>query len=62
VAGKDKIVDSESTTLFAHGVDKRLGQTIQYPDHFHELWNEVDRFEIFETMKKWIVKIDKERP
>ncbi len=62
VAGKDKIVDSESTTLFAHGVDKRLGQTIQYPDHYHELWNEVDRFEIFETMKKWITNIDKERP
>lgn len=60
VAGDDKVVDPESTTLFAHGIDKRLTQTIQYPAHYHELWNEVDRFEIFETMKKWIEKTLKE--
>lgn len=62
IAGQDKIVDPESTTLFALGIDKRLTQTIQYPRHYHELWNEVDRFEIFETMKKWIEKILKEHP
>jgi alpha-beta hydrolase superfamily lysophospholipase len=62
VSGQDKVVDPESTTLFAHGIDKRLSQTVQYPEHYHELWNEVDRFEIFETMKKWIVKTLKEKP
>lgn len=62
VAGDDQIVDSESTTLFAHGIDKRLTQIIHYPDHRHELWNEVDRFEIFGTMKKWLDKTLKETP
>jgi alpha-beta hydrolase superfamily lysophospholipase len=62
IAGEDKVVDPESTALFAHGIEKSLTRTIQYPHHFHELWNEVDRFEIFETMKKWIEKTLKENP
>lgn len=62
IAGNDRVVDAESTTLFAQGIEKRLTQIIHYPQHYHELWNEVDRFEIFETMKKWIVKTLKENP
>jgi acylglycerol lipase len=62
VAGDDRIVDAESTMIFAHGIDKRLTQVIHYPEHRHELWNEVDRLEIFETMKKWIEKTLKEIP
>lgn len=62
VAGDDRLVDPESTALFAHGIEKRLTQVIHYPEHRHELWNEVDRFEIFETMKKWIEKTLKESP
>lgn len=62
IAGEDRIVDSESTAIFAHGMEKRLTQTVHYPHLFHELWNEVDRFEIFETMKKWIEKTLKEIP
>jgi lysophospholipase len=60
ISGSDKIVDPHSTLLFAHGVDKKLAQIIEYPDHFHELWNEVDRLEIFQTMKLWIDKQLKE--
>lgn len=54
IAGADRIVDAESTLLFAHGIDKQLAQTIQYPQHHHELWNELDRQEIFKTMKAWV--------
>lgn len=61
IAGKDKIVDPESAALFSHGIEKRLTKTIHYPDHYHELWNEIDRLEIFETMKKWIDKTLKEK-
>lgn len=60
IAGADKVVDPESTKLFAHGIEKRLTQTIIYPDHYHELWNETDRQDIFDTMKKWIEKTLKE--
>ncbi|MGE3610512.1 MAG: alpha/beta fold hydrolase [Bacteriovoracaceae bacterium] len=62
IAGDDKIVDPESTTLFAHGIDKRLVQVIQYPKHYHELWNEIDRQDIFESMKVWVDKQLKEHP
>lgn len=62
IAGTDCLVQPDSTTLFAHGIDKKLVQVIQYPQHHHELWNEIDRFEIFATMKKWVDKILKEKP
>jgi alpha-beta hydrolase superfamily lysophospholipase len=61
VAGMDRIVDAESTILFSHGIDKQLTQTIQYPQHHHELWNELDRQNIFKTMKTWVEKRLKEK-
>lgn len=60
VAGDDKIVDSGSTVLFAHGIDKQLTEVIQYPKHRHELWNEIDRDDIFHQMKVWVDKELKE--
>lgn len=60
IAGADKIVDPLSTVLFAQGIDKRLTQIIQYPQHHHELWNEIDRADIFQTMKGWVDKELKE--
>lgn len=60
IAGTDKIVDPTSTLLFAHGIDKQLSKVIQYPQHHHELWNEIDREEIFKTMKTWVDKQLKE--
>ena len=62
IAGNDKIVDPTSTLLFAHGIDKQLTQIIQYPEHHHELWNEIDRQDIFQTMKMWVDKLIKESP
>ncbi len=61
IAGDDCLVQPDSTTLFAHGIDKKLATVIQYPKHHHELWNEIDRFEIFATMKKWVEKTLKEK-
>ena len=60
IAGTDKIVDPESTLLFTRGIEKRLVQVVQYPQHHHELWNELDRQEIFGTMKSWVEKRLKE--
>lgn len=60
IAGADKIVNPTSTLLFAHGIDKQLTEIIQYPDHYHELWNEIDRKDIFQTMKAWVDKHIKE--
>lgn len=62
IAGTDKIVEPASTLLFAHGIDKQLTEIIQYPEHYHELWNEIDRESIFVTMKGWLDKELKESP
>jgi alpha-beta hydrolase superfamily lysophospholipase len=60
IAGKDEVVDPESSFLFAHGIDKDLVQIVQYPEHHHELWNEIDRQDIFKLMKQWVDKRLKE--
>jgi alpha-beta hydrolase superfamily lysophospholipase len=60
IAGSDKIVDATSTVLFAHGIDKKMATIIQYPEHYHELWNEIDRLDIFQAMKSWMDKQLKE--
>jgi alpha-beta hydrolase superfamily lysophospholipase len=62
IAGDDCLVQPDSTTLFAHSIDKKLVTVLQYPQHHHELWNEIDRFEIFANMKKWVEKTLKEKP
>lgn len=62
IAGTDRIVDPMSTLLFAHGIDKQLTQVVQYPHHHHELWNEIDREDIFGTMKTWVDHEIKESP
>lgn len=62
ISGADKLVDPESTVLFAHGIDKKLTTIVQYPQHYHELWNELDRQDIFKTMKTWVDKVLKEKP
>lgn len=62
IAGLDVLVEPESTTLFAHGIDKKLSTIVQYPLHHHELWNEIDRQDIFDTMRKWVDKRLKEHP
>lgn len=62
IAGEDRIVDPESTTLFAHGIDKQLTEVIQYSKHHHEIWNEIDREDTFQRMKKWVDARLKENP
>lgn len=60
IAGQDKIVDSESTRLFAHGIDKKLCEIKIFPEHYHEIWNEFDRQKTFDYMKKWLAQTLKE--
>jgi lysophospholipase len=53
VAGDDCLVDPESTILFAHGIAKDKVVIESFPHDKHELWNEVDRVDIFRKMKLW---------
>lgn len=54
VSGDDKIVDSRSTLRFTQGIEKKYLKLKYYEHLKHELWNEKDRFIIFEDMKLWI--------
>lgn len=54
IGEKDEVVDAESTKLFAGGIDKTLKTVIQYPDHYHDLCNELERDSIFERITIWM--------
>ncbi len=54
VSGSDFIVDPESTKLFVQGTNRDFVTMVEYPEHYHELWNEIDRKDIFKKMNKWL--------
>lgn len=54
IGEQDEVVDPESTKLFASGIDKSLKTIIQYPQHYHDLCNEIDRDKIFEAITVWM--------
>ncbi len=54
IGEQDQVVDPESTKLFASGIDKSLKTVIQYPHHYHDLCNELERDRIFERITVWM--------
>lgn len=54
IGEKDEVVDAESCKLFAGGIDKSLKTVIQYPQHYHDLCNELGRDKIFESITIWM--------
>ncbi|HLT22691.1 MAG TPA: alpha/beta fold hydrolase [Bacteriovoracaceae bacterium] len=54
IGEEDQVVDPESTKLFASGIDKSLKTIIQYPQHYHDLCNELNREKIFEDVTVWM--------
>ncbi|HLT21854.1 MAG TPA: lysophospholipase [Bacteriovoracaceae bacterium] len=54
IGEQDQVVDPESSKLFASGIDKSLKTVIQYPQHYHDLCNELERDKIFERITVWM--------
>ncbi len=54
VPGDDRIVDSQSTLLFAKGMDKNLKKVLLLETARHEVLNEKNRDTIFQEIHNWI--------
>jgi alpha-beta hydrolase superfamily lysophospholipase len=56
LSGDDRVCDVEMTRLFISGVEKNLVDMTYYPHARHELFNELNRDEIFSQISDWILK------
>ena len=53
VPGKDRLADSEHTLQLISGINKELVSLHQYPENYHESFNEVNREEVLARMLEW---------
>jgi alpha-beta hydrolase superfamily lysophospholipase len=56
LSGDDRVCDVEMTRLFISGIEKNLVDMVYYPRARHELFNEVNRDEVFGQISDWILK------
>lgn len=54
LAGDDRVVETPTAELFAHGIDKKYAKVVKYPEARHDLLNDINREFVFEDIKKWI--------
>ncbi len=53
-AGRDRLVDAQGSRRFARIAPKEMVVAQEFPRHFHELFNELDRAPVFDTLKRWL--------
>jgi alpha-beta hydrolase superfamily lysophospholipase len=53
-AGKDKLVDPAGSRAFAEAAPPQVVTSRCFEPAFHEIFNEPDNAEVFETMKRWL--------
>ena len=53
-AGSDRLVDAEGSRRFAASAPKGVVTAQEFPQHFHELFNEADRAPVFDALKRWL--------
>jgi len=58
-AGKDKIVDKETTKEFFENIKTKDKTYREYDGLLHELWNEKSRAQVFQDMFVWLEKHQK---
>ena len=54
LAGSDRFVDAEGSRYFAALAPKDVLTAQEFPQHYHELFNELDRAPVFEALKRWL--------
>ena len=57
VPGKDKIVSAEAEKIFFRQLNYSKKDIIEYPDFYHESFNELERDKVFNDIKNWIHKL-----
>ena len=53
-AGEDRFVDAEGSRRFARTATGDVVTAQEFPRHFHELFNEAERAEVFEALRRWL--------
>lgn len=53
VAGDDKVADSSATRKLLKEIDSGLLTVLDYPDNYHENFNELNREEVFAGILEW---------
>ncbi len=56
VPGKDKIVSAEAERIFYRQLNFSKKDIIEYPEYFHESFNELEKSKVFDDIKKWVQK------
>ncbi|MEM3586721.1 MAG: alpha/beta hydrolase, partial [Candidatus Jordarchaeaceae archaeon] len=53
-AGADKVVDPDGSKEFAKGVKIKDFKVVVFPEMYHEIFNEVEKQKVFETVDAWL--------
>lgn len=61
LAGRDRIVHTEKSRLFAQSLSTRVSVTV-YPDNYHENLNEPNRTNVVRDVRDWILKVGSGHP
>lgn len=57
-AGRDKIVDQEKTKKWVENLSIPQFQYIEWPELYHELFNEPEKEKVYKNMVEWMKKIE----
>lgn len=53
-SGDDRLVDPAVTRAWAAGAPAELVEYVEWPDFYHEMFNEPEREQVFERMETWL--------
>jgi alpha-beta hydrolase superfamily lysophospholipase len=56
VAGDDHIVDSSGSQAFYSRLAGGVGTIHVYPQHYHEIFNEIDAKDVFDDIRNWVLQ------
>jgi len=56
VAGDDRIVDSSGSQAFYSQLTGGVGTIRVYPQHYHEIFNEIDAKDVFDDVENWLLQ------
>lgn len=54
VPGDDRVVSSPATLEFFRALKFRDKELLEYPDFYHESFNEVEKARVFDDVRKWV--------
>ena len=53
-AGADRLVDPAGSRRFASLAPRDVATAREFPGHYHELFNEIERAQVFDALHAWL--------